>query len=228
MNLINIIKVLAQNRRGIQKPLLSATDINIVFDGNSLTKGTYLNPSGVDQQYPNTVKDWLDTYAKSVTFHSYGVDAQSLTTMIANAATNIDPNIDAAKTNVLVVWEDANDIILNNKTGQQNLDAMTTYVNARWAAGWDYVIVIGGYYPRTPYITATEDDLNRQHDYFELLSASVLGTIRIDLRDNATIGGARGLAQNATYFADYLHLYNAGYDILANEVINNGILKIFR
>lgn len=204
------------------------TDINVVFDGNSLTKGTYLNPSGTDQQYPNTVKTWLDAHCKSVVFHSYGIDAQGLTTMISNAATNIDPNVDNAKTNLLIAWEDANDIILNDKTGQQNLDAMTTYVNARKSAGWDYVIVVGGYYPRTPYITATTDDLNRQHDYFELLAASSIGDARVDLRVNAIIGGGRGLSQNATYFADYLHLYNAGYSEIASEVINQAILKIFK
>jgi len=47
------------------------------------------------------------------------------------------------------------------------------------------------------------------------------------MRLNANIGGARYQNQSATYFNDYLHLTALGYDEVAMEVINNGLLKIF-
>ena len=208
------------------KPKLSETDLVIVFDGNSLTRG--FDNSGIDQYYPKEVETWLTGKVNSLIFASHGVDGQDLTTMIANAETNIDSNIEPTKTNVCVVWEDANDIILNDLTGQQNYNNMVTYVSARRTAGFEYVIVLGGYYPRTPYAAGvTQGDLDRQHDYFELLAANNLGSVTVDLRNTANIGGARAQAQNVTYFNDYLHLQALGYDEIADSVINAGILTIF-
>lgn len=209
------------------KPNLSDTDLVIIFDGNSLTNG--FDNSGITQYFPKAVQSWLTGKVISLDFASHGIDAQGLSTMIINAPSIIDPHINPLKKNVCVVWEDANDIFLNDFTGLQNYNNMILYVNARISAGFDYVIILGGYYPRTPYGPGvTQSDLDRQHDYFELLAGSTLGHVRIDLRTVANIGGVRDQAQNASYFNDYLHLQSLGYDEISSSVINDAILFIWQ
>ena len=211
------------------KPSLSNTDMVLVFDGNSLTEG--INGAGIDQYFPKEIQTWITPKVNSLTFASYGIGSQTLTTMIANASTNIDPNIDALKTNLLIVNEDANDILVQSKTGQENYDNMNTYVTARYAAGWDYVIVWNGWYPRTPYdlYTPSQAQLDAQFDYFELINATPLGDVNVDMRLNNSIGGfTRAVAQDPVYFNDYLHLLATGYDQAAAEIQNRGILNIFQ
>lgn len=205
---------------------LAATDINIGFDGNSLTEG--INNAGIDQYFPKEIQTWLSTRALTTTFNSDGISAQKLPTMIANAAANIDPWVNLSKINVLVVNEDVNSMWADNLTGAQNYANMTTYVNARYAAGWDYIIVWSTWNPRLPYdlYTPTAFNLQATVDYNNLLAIDSLGDVYIDMRTAPNIGGALLQAQGA-YFADYLHLEAIGYDVVADEIQTKGILNIF-
>jgi len=142
------------------RPSLSSIDANIVFDGNSLTEG--INGSGVDQYFPKEVRDWMLSKCNSVTFNSFGVGGQTIRQMIADASTQIDSLVNVSKTNIIVVNEDANDIIVQNQTAAQNYANIQSYINARYAAGWDYVILWTGWYPRLPYdlYQPTQSDLD--------------------------------------------------------------------
>jgi len=80
---------------------------------------------------------------------------------------------------------------------------------------YDYVITWNGWYPRLPFdlFTPTADDLLRQKNYFNLANTNALiSNLNIDMRTATNVGGAEGQNQNATYFNDYLHLKQAGYD----------------
>ena len=218
------------NQSNDDRPKLSTSDINIVFNGNSLMKCTYLNLGGIDQYWPKQVQTYLSGKTQSLDFFSLGVDGQQLTTMIAEAPANIDTLVNSSFINICVFWEDANGIIIGNKTAQQNYDDYETYFNDRKLAGFDYVIAISGYYPRTPYGGFYTSAARLRHEaFFDLINTTENPwDVTIDLRDAESIGGVSGQVQDVAFFNDYLHLNNDGYDIIANNVINKGILSIFQ
>lgn len=226
--MINIMQSSSINKDVITKNPLIGLDFNIVFDGNSLTACV----GATDQYWPNKVNAFLTGKVNSLTYHSYGIGGQTLSTMINNAPTKIDSLINVAKTNVCVVWEDANDILGNSKTGYQNRVSMNNYVKARKLAGFNYVIVLTGYYPRLPYdiYTPTQSQLDEQHNYFEAMknpTYKLIGDAVVDLRRNIYIGGGRNQNQNSTYNYDYIHLKAVGYDQVYNEFLGQGLSKLF-
>lgn len=215
-----------KSNESLRRNSLKDLDINIVFDGNSLT----LCQNSAAQYWPTLASGFLNNRAKSVSFNSYGIAGQTLTTMNANASTKIDVLVNQSKTNICVVWEDANDILVSGKTGQQNFINMKTYVNNRFKAGFNYVVVIGGYYPRLPYdiFTPTQSALNEQHNYFELLkNDNIFCSAYMDLRNNSLIGGGRNQNQNSTFYSDYIHLKTVGYDHIYNDFVNFIIKRLF-
>ena len=208
---------------------LSDIDMNIVFDGDSLTAGV---PVG-GQYYPNQVKNWLQTRCKSLTFNSFGVSGQSTLDMLSDIGTQILPLYDSNKENVIVAWEDVNAILNDGRTAQQNYDDFDNYFTQCKNVGFK-TILLTGYYPRTPYNqvswnNTTPTRLSKQKDYFDLVLNSPLNSVdvHIDLRDTVNIGGAEAQAVNPTYFDDSVHLEAAGYDEVANDVINKGILSLY-
>ena len=228
------------NKSISDKPNLSDLDLNIVFDGDSLTQG--INGSGIDQYYPKEVQSWLSTRVNSLEFHSFGVSGQRLYTMLANAPVKIYPLTDPLKTNVLVVWEDVNQILSGERTALQTLQDLNDYCDGARTAGYDYIIVPTGYNSRRPYLlwnTITEQyqpvNINPANEtewqsYFDIIKNQIdpVWDLSIDLRDAPIIGG--GVAQDwqtVPEFKDYIHLTAEGYDIVANEVINKGILSLF-
>ena len=228
MSLISFFSVLGESIPD-NRPALSNTDMVLVFDGNSLTDG--FNNAGISQYWPKEIQTWMTPKVNSLTFASYGLSGQALKEMISGASAKIDPNVDVLKTNVLIVNEDANGILVDSVSGADNYTDMNTYVTARYSAGWDYVIVWNGYYPRTPYdlYTPSQAQLDAQHDYFTLINATPLGDVNVDMRLNESIGGfTRAVAQDPVYFNDYLHLNATGYDQAAAEIQNRGILNIFQ
>tara|TARA_R110000850_G_C9921148_1_gene461420 strand:- start:34 stop:795 length:762 start_codon:yes stop_codon:yes gene_type:complete len=235
-------------------PLID-TDVNIVFDGDSLTQGingAWTPTNDNDQYYPNKVKDWLTPLSKSVSFFSNGISGKNLFEMLGDAATLIDPKLEPLKTNICVVWEDVNSIYTGDRTGAQTYSDMVQYVTDRKTAGWDYVFIMTTYWHRTPtnlwtfksnpptYIDISGiliPALKAQCDiYYDAIyaTANPLWDAAYDLRNAPNIGGAysQGWTQypptEDTYFKDYVHLQAAGYDIVADAVINELIGKFFK
>jgi len=185
-----------------------------VCDGNSLTES--INGAVTPQYLSLELADWFTGKANSVTRSSFGVGGRKLQTIVDNAPTNIYPLVNPAKLNILVINEDANGIFIDDYTAEKNLQLMNTYISGAYKAGYNYVISWNGWYPRTPFdiFTPTADDLLRQKTYFDLANTpgKLYSNKNADMRTATNIGGAEAQAQNATYFNDYLHLKQAGYD----------------
>lgn len=190
-----------------------------VYDGDSLTRG--FNNAGIEQYYPLEVNALLEGKALSKEFYSYGVGGQSTLNMLSDASSQIYTKAVSGKECMLFAWEDVNAILNDGRTAQQNFDDFVTYFNGAETAGFQYRILITGYYPRKlldgTYHNAgwTQARLDAQHDYFELVKNadinSVPWTHHIDLRNNISVGGSRD--QFITdRFADSVHLEAIGYD----------------
>ena len=203
----------------------------LVFDGDSLTRG--FNNSGIEQYYPNEIVDEINL-SKTTLFYSFGISSQALFTMLLNAPTKIYPLSFSGVSNVLILWAGANDILAIDggspalRTAQQTFDNAEAYFLG--ATGYQYKIIITGYNPRKngsgDYAiganTITPASVAEYEVFLDLVSnadvSSQSWTHNIDLRDAPNIGGGIGQLENPTYFADYLHLQTAGYDIVASEV----------
>lgn len=208
------------------------TDLNLVFDGDSLTQGVGGTNS---QDYPNYINNKLSPLFNSLTFNSFGVSGQAPLEMEADAATQIDVLIDNSKYNLLVAWEDVNAILNDERTGQQNFDDFTTYFANRKTAGWDYCVLVLGYYPRLKlddtYNQPTWNDtlFDEQEAYRQLVRQAVntQWDVFVDLTTQPEVGGDRGKYINS-FFDDSVHLTVAGYDAVGEWILHNGILKPFK
>jgi len=192
---------------------ISNDDINLVLDGNSLTES--VNGAGINQYLSTQLSAWFIGKSNSVTTSSFGIGGQQLQTMVNNAPTKTYPLVNPSKLNILILNEDANGLFIGDYSAELNLQLMNTYISGAFKAGYDYVITWNGWYPRLPFdlFTPTADDLLRQKNYFNLANTSALiSNLNIDMRTATNVGGAEGQNQNATYFNDYLHLKQAGYD----------------
>ena len=211
------------NAQQAQANPLYNKDVVMVFDGNSLTLGTYNSDNAIQQYYPKQVSAYYDGVATTKEFYSYGVNAQTTQNMLSDTNSQIYPLATNGKVNILVAWEDANSIDLG-RTAQQNFDDFITYFQGARTAGFQHCFLITGYYPRTPYAAGfTLVKRDEQHLFFEMVKdadiSSVSWDYHIDLRDAPNIGGFREQSQNS-YFGDYLHLHTIGYDVIAQQVIN--------
>lgn len=213
---------------------LSTSDLVIVFDGDSLTRG--FNNAQIEQYYPKEVDAYLTGKSNTKEFYSYGVGGQSTVQMINDANTQIYPKAQTGKENVLIAWEDVNAILNDGRTAQQNFDDFETYFAGAKAAGFQHCVLITGYYPRelengTYHNTSwTQNDFDKQHDYFELVKNANINNqswdYHIDLRNVDGIGGPRDQTINAN-FSDSVHLFASGYDLVADKVIQE-LNKIFK
>jgi len=221
----------------VTTPTVSAanTDVNFVFDGNSLTLGTGALGS---QVYPNMVKDNFTGIFKSLEFHSFGVGGQTLSQMLADKDTQILPLVNPAKLNILVLWEDVNQLYSGGGSipGNEHFNKMKNYAQDAKDAGFDKVIVLTSYYFKKDadgiFRNAGGVDVSQVEDvdnasdtleiYFDLVknlaNNDAPWDYSIDLRDSVNIGGLRNEVKNNTYFADFIHLTTAGYQIVAAEV----------
>jgi len=202
---------------------LSNKDVVMVFDGDSLTLGTYNSDNDIPQYYPKEVSNYYDGIVATKEFYSYGVNAQTTQQMISDANSQIYPLAITGKLNILLAWEDTNSIDLG-RTAQENFDDFITYFQGAKTAGFQHCFLITGYYPRTPYVERfTLAKRDEQHSFFELVKNTDINTVpwdyHIDLRDAPNIGGVREQSQNG-YFTDYFHLNIIGYDEVAMQVIN--------
>lgn len=221
----------------VPRPRLANTDMNIVFDGDSLTAG--INNTGIDQYFPKEIRDFLQPKCNSLTFNSFGVSGQNTQQMLSDIGTQILPLYNASKTNVIIAWEDVNAILNAGRTAAQNIADFENYFGQCKTAGFDYCILILGYYPRkridgtynqTSWDTGSPTRLDVQADYYDIVKANgMVGVdVIVDLRTNPILGGARNQQLTTqAYFEDSVHLQALGYDEIVTEVINQGLYTIF-
>lgn len=222
----------------VSAPISNAatTDLVLVFDGNSLTEG--ITHAGIDQYYPKQVNANYEGVFKSKTFYSYGVGGQTTKDMLSDVVSQIYPKVEAGKTNILIAWEDANSLFevsgstqYGQSTAQENFNDFVTYFQGAKDAGFDICILLTGYLPRKSAngnyeigsSTITPTSVDKMESYCNLVANANISSVpwdyHIDLRNAPNIGGPKGQLKDPTYFGDYLHLYAAGYDIIAQQVI---------
>lgn len=201
----------ASQRYGLSLSLVG----QVVFDGNSLTAGNGAAdaiPGGFP--YPTITGltgDWAGT--------NHGIPSITTTTMISNAPTQVDPLYGAALgKNILVFWEVTNELYNGLSAAAAYANAVT-YVTARQAAGWKVVALT--VLPRSNAGTPGGFEANRQTVNTSMRTTMLTdcpGVVIADVGGDATIGPF-GASDNATYYADKVHLTQTGYNIVYPYVV---------
>ncbi len=109
----------------------------IVFDGNSLVLGA----SGATDPMPAQVFRSAPVNSTSACTNS-GTNGARTNEMITQAAAQIDPLFNAAKNNILVVWEGRNSIYNGGRTPAAAWVEIQDYVAARLALHPEWKIVL--------------------------------------------------------------------------------------
>lgn len=178
----------------------------VIFDGNSMTDGS-------TSSYPATT-----VAALTGTWYSrnFGVSGQTTTQMISDGVSQIDPFYDSRVTNnVLVAWETTNEL----KLGVSATDAynnLVAYCRARKNAG--FKVVVPTILPRSE--SGTPEDFNTKRATVNTNirnNYASFATAIADVAANTDIG-EDGDSENATYYADKVHMTTAGYNIVAGIV----------
>jgi lysophospholipase L1-like esterase len=180
----------------------------IIFDGNSLTAGTG-STGGLN--YPNQAISLLAADDDYYTYSNFGVGGQSITSMIADAATQVDVLYDTAKgRNIVVMWEGTN---------EQSYAKLHQYCVDRKAAGFKVVMLT--ILPSMNHgagFEATRQAINTQ------IRADSSADAIADVAASALIGDEAD-ASNLTYYTDGTHLTNAGYAVVA-AIVKTAIQSI--
>jgi lysophospholipase L1-like esterase len=191
-------------------------EVQVVYDGNSLTAGTYLeNPAteGYPAQSDKLLKQSPTHFCSKVN----GVAGITTPMMTLNGPILIDPLFDASIPDVLMFWEIGNDIDIDNADGPTAVARALEYIQARRARG--YRVIVGTVPPRANWATAPlrkaaqeyANDYLRQHwqEFADGLA---------DFDDPRFSGNPSEL------FIDGVHFTKAGYSIIA-DIASKAILQ---
>lgn len=122
---------------GLARVRFAASDSVILFHGNSLVYGaTYAS-----QPFPGLVQA-LAPISNTNTCVNLGTNGIQTPALISEAPSVIDARFDAAKKNLLVVWEGRNHIFNGGATPAQAWSSMQTYIAGRLAAHPQWKIVL--------------------------------------------------------------------------------------
>lgn len=200
--------------------ILNLNNSKIICDGNSLTSGGYGG-----ETYPNLLLSKLLQKYTNVTVINKGVGGQQTTGMISDAVSDIDVNIDLSKVNILCVWEVGNDIYFNGNVNNA-ITNITTYCQARKAAGWKIVLL--GLCDRYQ-ITAFGDNQSQYRAKLSEANMILKNTYKTIGADVFIDIGSDSRLQDATdlsYFnSDSVHLIQAGNNVVADMVMK-GLRKL--
>lgn len=152
-----------------------------------------------------------------------GVPSALLTTMIANAAANVDVLYNrVGGKQICFIWGGTNDMALNGASSATIFANIKVYANARKAVGWKVIVIsmlprqnnAGFETTRTGVNTLLRaDSASSTADPMVFTGASYCDAL-IDVGVDANIGQFTS-PSNATYYTDTIHMTNAGYAILA-------------
>lgn len=229
------------------KVRLSVSDINIVFDGDSITDGNN-NCGTLENRFPSEMSKIILPLCKTFTYDTVAVGGQTTKNMLRGDFTDASTKVVAGKVNVLVASESVNAILnydlkgdINGAaTAQINFNDFTLYDEKMRLAGYDYIIRWTCFYPRkinaSDYNRAewTQQVRDRQTEYFNLVkSADNTGINKTwdaytDLRDSPLLGGEENQIKDSLYFSDSVHLFCDGYKALAEYVYETGFLQLFQ
>lgn len=194
----------------------SAANNVLVLDGDSITRGDIAG---------TTPYSSLFSLNGSWTVTNKGVDSETLATMVANAAANIDPLIVGGVTNVVVIWGGTNDFALGGATVATVYANLQTYCNARKAAGWNKVLVITtvSRFGNNPGTGHTNDFDIAAYNTLIRANWPTFADGLIDVAANANLGGL-GAYANTTYFlADQVHPNYFSDNTIITPLANTGV-----
>ena len=193
--------------RGYTKtPLPSAPELNVVVDGNSMS-----SPS--NGCYGDQMKHLMTTPASVAVV---GVGGNTTPQMEARATITTDPLLKAGHTNILCVWEIANDIDAGTAVATAEA-SFQTYCEHRQAAGWTVVVLT--LLPRSHATTRGDYLANRATCNTWLRAnwpsfADAIADVAADPRI-----GDDGDSDDVTYYADKIHMTTTGYGVVASIVL---------
>ncbi len=179
-----------------------------VLDADSITYGI---GAALNQGWPNQAD-----FGPGSQMYNMGLAGVRLSTLVANAATQIDPMIQVGRTNVLIVFAGSNDIYGSLTPATTVYANLQSYCTARRSAGWTKIIVVttlprGGVAPeaqRLKYNTSIRNGF----------SAGTLACDAVaDVASDANIGQT-GQQADTSYYADGIHPTSAGHAVVANYV----------
>jgi lysophospholipase L1-like esterase len=184
-----------------------STAVNVVCDGNSLTKGTAACNSG-HKAYPTLL---ADTLVGELAVINKGIDSQTDSMMYV-----ADADIEASwsyltKNNVLIYWEGTNSINVDSISAEQCVDWAEAYCLKQKKRGYDIIVLTTmprgtSDYLRDSLLAVNAELESRWEDFADGF---------IDVRDDARLNNQN----NTTYFCDdKIHLTEAGYAVVASLV----------
>jgi hypothetical protein len=200
------------------KLLPTIDTINLVCDGDSLTAPL--------DSWSYKLRNFIATKTSDYTFHSFGVGGQTMASMISDFSTQIAPCVIQGKTNVIIYWEDMNQLL--------NADNMFNYAKQYGQlakdAGFDIIIVMNSYYVRSPYPSYIYDSNNAiLGQYADMLeSEKSIWNYHVDIRKIDGIGSLTyPTDRDGVYFTnDSIHCTQAGQQKIADHIITN-VLPLF-
>jgi len=144
------------------------------------------------------------------TVFNYGVNGESLATMLANAPTVVDPRFTSAHPSVDTVWGGTNDIA-SGATVAATYANMVSYVAARHAVGWKVIV---------PTMLSRVGLDVQKNAYNALILANTAGADAI-ADFTGTPLGCDGCYTNSTWFqADGIHPTQAGITTYEAPIIS--------
>jgi lysophospholipase L1-like esterase len=180
--------------------------LNVVCDGNSLTKGTAGGNKG--KTYPMFLQDSLESVNMVDVVYNLGADGQ--TAMDMDSA---DIDIEAKwspyyKRNIVVAWEITNDLFYG-ATPSQAIDSLEVYCINQKKRNYEVIVItcLPRYNIEAEDITTANTLLKSRYRNFSDKLVDLTGVTEL------------GDYNNTTYFTgDKIHLTEAGYKLVAKHV----------
>lgn len=192
----------------------------VAFAGDSQTYGTALADPVLDC-YPQQCLQLLGGGWHGT---NSGYPSTQVSAMITDAPTNLDPYIDATNytKNVCVLLGGTNDLYFGADAAT-TITRISDFCAARQLAGWK--VVVCTILPRSDGSTPGSFEADRQTVNASIRAnwATYADAIA-DIADDARIGEDND-EQNATYYADLVHMTPAGYAIVAG-IVKDAILTV--
>lgn len=203
---------------------IDLNNANIVCDGNSLTAilgqpvaGATSYYGDIDDPYPVQLEAQLKLSYSGITIKNYGIGGQNMSNMIADAPTQIDPLIQAARPNILICWEITNSINSSSTTTTVAYNREVQYCSARKAAGWNAVVTMTALRREGSLGGQTIANFNTRLNTVNASMRANSSTFADALFDVAAIPEFATI--NSTYFLDLIHLNQAGHKRLVAGLI---------
>lgn len=190
----------------ISRAWLGAPHLNIVCDGDSLTEGG--GATGANYYYPAQLERQLQKVAGKCYTHNLGRGGYTITQMADDFASRAVPLKRTGSVNVYVAWGGTNDAYYN-ADGATIAARYWAWVDAAVAAGFEVLAVT-----QMPRGDFNAGQLQALTDFNALVVAGYRdhGCFACDRVDQIAVLQDPA---NTTYFADTIHLTDAGYRVRA-------------